>query len=64
MRAVIIANGWLNQGIVLSPEDLLIAADGGARHCLEKDLHPAYVVGDIIVSTTWYLRKGAGAKPC
>jgi len=47
LRAVIIANGWLNQGIVLSPEDLLIAADGGARHCLEKDLHPAYVVGDM-----------------
>ncbi|OGO33011.1 MAG: thiamine diphosphokinase [Chloroflexi bacterium RBG_16_54_18] len=47
MRAVIIANGWLNQAIVLSPEDLLIAADGGARHCLEKGLHPAYVVGDM-----------------
>ncbi len=47
MRAVIIANGWLNQGIVLSPEDLLIAADGGARHCLEKGLYPAYVVGDM-----------------
>lgn len=47
MRAVIIANGWLNQAVVLSPEDLLIAADGGAQHCLEKGLHPAYVVGDL-----------------
>lgn len=47
MRAVIIANGWLNQAIELSPEDLLIAADGGAQHCLEKGLHPAYVVGDM-----------------
>jgi len=44
---VIIANGWLNHAVELSPEDLLIAADGGARHCLEKGLHPAYVVGDI-----------------
>jgi thiamine pyrophosphokinase len=38
---------WLNQAVELSPEDLLIAADGGAQHCLEKGLHPAYVVGDL-----------------
>lgn len=47
MRAVIIANGWLNQAIEISPGDLLIAADGGARHCLERAVRPAYVVGDL-----------------
>jgi len=28
-------------------EDLIIAADGGARHCLKQDLRPAYVIGDL-----------------
>lgn len=47
MRAVIIANGWLNQPIEILPGDLLIAADGGARRCLEQGLQPDYVVGDM-----------------
>ncbi|THB69103.1 MAG: thiamine diphosphokinase [Desulfovibrio sp.] len=49
-RAVVFANGdvrdprlqqrWLKQG------DLLICADGGARHCLAMGLAPLLVVGD------------------
>lgn len=50
MRAVIFANGDLRQpeqvpGSLL-PGDLLIAADGGARHCAELGLLPHYAIGD------------------
>ena len=47
MRAVIVANGWLNQAVEITPDDVLIAADGGARHCLERNLIPAIVIGDL-----------------
>ena len=47
MRIVIVANGWLNQPVQLEGEEILIAADGGARHCLELGLKPAYVIGDM-----------------
>lgn len=47
MRAVLIANGWMTQPVELLPGDVLIAADGGARHCLAFGLSPAYVVGDM-----------------
>jgi thiamine pyrophosphokinase len=46
LRTVIIANGPLNKSIKLSADDVLIAADGGARHCIKYGLHPDYVVGD------------------
>lgn len=47
MRAVIFANGILNPPVRLSPGDLIIAADGGARHCLDLGLVPAVVIGDL-----------------
>ncbi len=47
MHIVIVANGWLTQPFKINPEDILIAADGGARHCLELGLTPDYVVGDL-----------------
>jgi thiamine pyrophosphokinase len=47
MRIVIIANGWLNQPLQLQPDEILIAADGGARHCLELGLTPRFVIGDL-----------------
>ncbi len=47
MRAVIIANGNIDQTIVLKPNDILIAADGGTNHCLEQGLSPSVVIGDL-----------------
>ena len=51
MRAIIIANGILEKwpaGFELSPAaDLVIAADGGVRHCLAWNVLPHVVVGDM-----------------
>lgn len=53
MRAVIFANGCLNfpqdisQYTSIHPDDLVIAADGGARHCLALGIHPRLVIGDL-----------------
>ena len=47
MRCVIFANGWLKHTPILHPGDLIIAADGGARHCLKLGLRPAIVIGDL-----------------
>ncbi|MEW6263092.1 MAG: thiamine diphosphokinase [Thermodesulfobacteriota bacterium] len=51
MRAVIFANGELSDyGSVaglLEPDDLIIAADGGCRHCLVLGLTPHLVIGDL-----------------
>lgn len=50
MLALIIANGDLNSidrtAIRATPYELLIAADGGARHCLELQIQPDLVIGD------------------
>ncbi len=50
MRSVIFANGVFNpSGDVLKtvhPDDLIIAADGGAVHCLAMGIAPDVVVGD------------------
>jgi thiamine pyrophosphokinase len=48
MRAVIIANGILG-GFrpVIFPEDIVIAVDGGLRHCLELKLRPHTLIGDM-----------------
>ncbi len=49
-RAVIFANGLLSHPeavrAALQPEDVLIAADGGARLCLQLGLLPAVLIGD------------------
>ena len=51
MRAVIFANGVMNQwptGFELSPErDLIIAADGGFEHCRRWEVMPHMIVGDM-----------------
>ncbi len=47
MHIIIVANGWLTQPLTIQPGNLLIAADGGARHCLELGLTPDYVIGDL-----------------
>jgi thiamine pyrophosphokinase len=50
-RAVILANGLMASDTkwpeILLPEDLLIAADGGARFFLAAETVPNYVIGDI-----------------
>lgn len=48
MRAVIIANGIIG-GLspIISPEDIVIAVDGGLRHCLELKLRPHTLIGDM-----------------
>ena len=51
MRAVIFANGTFNTssaiGDSINEDDLLIAADGGAQHCLYLGLRPTTVIGDM-----------------
>ncbi len=47
LRAVIFANGNLNQPPTLLPGDLVIAADGGAKHCLRFGIAPHTVIGDL-----------------
>lgn len=51
MRAVIFVNGVVNDyGALekrLQPDDYLICADGGSRHCAALDLRPHVVVGDL-----------------
>jgi thiamine pyrophosphokinase len=46
LRAIIFANGGFTYPPPLLPGDLLIAADGGARHCLDCGLTPTVIVGD------------------
>ncbi len=49
-RAVIFANGVMTDPeatlAAIHPNDLIIAADGGLRHCQELGLTPAVLIGD------------------
>jgi thiamine pyrophosphokinase len=51
MRAIIFANGqmkYLPKGIhPLKTDDLIIAADGGLRFCLQENIIPHLIVGDL-----------------
>jgi len=50
-RAVVFANGLLDRwpaGLRVSPRrDLIVAADGGLRHCAARKIRPHLVVGDL-----------------
>jgi len=48
MRAVIIANGIIGDfRPTILPDDFVIAVDGGLRHCLELNLRPHTLIGDM-----------------
>lgn len=51
MRAVIFANGILSDPQAawksVQPGDLVIAADGGARHCRDIGIRPDVLIGDL-----------------
>ena len=51
MRAIVFANGNLHDPdvsrLALGPDDLIIAADGGGRHCLRLGITPHVVIGDL-----------------
>ena len=50
MRAFIFANGEFcpdDAGISILRGDLVIAADGGSRHCVALDLRPDLLIGDL-----------------
>jgi thiamine pyrophosphokinase len=47
MRAVLFANGSFSQYFSPDEDDIVIAADGGAHHCLALGLYPAFVIGDL-----------------
>jgi thiamine pyrophosphokinase len=50
MRTIIFANGIINPATpvrtMINSSELIIAADGGARHCLTLDLTPNVIIGD------------------
>ena len=64
MHAIIFANSHLEKAPVVQPGDLIIAADGGARHCLALDLLPSVVIGDMdsIDSATEVRLEAAGVE--
>jgi len=47
LRAVIFANGQLGQPFSPLPDDLIIAADGGAIHCKALEITPKVIIGDL-----------------
>lgn len=67
-RAVILANGEIGRadllGIWIRDEDLVIAADGGARHALAAGVVPHIVVGDFDSLSSGHLAEmeRAGAR--
>ena len=64
MHAVIFANGIYQEGYPIKPGDLVIAADGGGRHCLERGVKVDVVIGDLDSLSELELAslKAAGAK--
>jgi len=50
MRTIIFANGTINSWTriidSIHPDDLIIAADGGARHCMALGIQPHIAIGD------------------
>jgi len=50
MKAIIFANGEFSPPVFpleIQKDDLVIAADGGSRHCLELGITPEILIGDL-----------------
>lgn len=47
MRIIIVANGIVNSQFSIGEYDLVIAANGGLLNCLELDIKPDIVIGDM-----------------
>ena len=47
MRVLIIANGKLNEKIPNQDNTLIIAADGGTKYCIEQNIIPSVIIGDL-----------------
>lgn len=47
MRVIVVANGVMRSHFTPEGDDVLIAADGGLRHCLDLGLQPAILIGDM-----------------
>jgi len=68
MRAIIFANGQMNtlpeRINPLKTEDLIIAADGGLRFCIQENIVPHLIVGDLDSVNTTQLSEmqGRGAQ--
>ncbi len=64
MHIIIFANGRLNHPIHLPPADVILAADGGAQHCLDLGLVPHFVIGDMdsVDESTLAQLASAGSK--
>lgn len=50
LRVILFANGVISNPEIdarqIRPEDIIIAADGGARHCLRVGIIPQQIIGD------------------
>ncbi len=64
LRAIIFANGELKPPVQTEKADIIIAADGGAKHCLELGIQPNYVIGDFdsLEAETLAALKAKGAE--
>lgn len=63
MRTIIIANGNLdNQEIYWEDYDFIVATDGGANYCLEKNLTPDLIIGDFDSISEEALKKFEAVK--
>ena len=64
-QCIIFANGNLHSaGISIDTNQLIIAADGGARHCLDIGIIPKFVIGDFdsLLEEELTLLKSNGAE--
>jgi thiamine pyrophosphokinase len=57
LRILIFANGRMDWPFEIQNDDFIIAADGGAHHCLERQIQPDIVIGDLDSLSTADVRR-------